>query len=248
MRSLIIVFVVFMLPQVASSMGLEAAFGIWKQDPSGDIAYKGISLDVKNDLNLGNNTEVFGRLKVETPLYFPNIYFMATPMSFDGTGNKSSNFVFGKQTFIAAAPYTSHLKVDHYDFALYYGLPFVKTATLDLLNIDAGIDFRLVDFNASINQAATGLSESKRLTLPVPMGYLGVQVTPLKRISLEGEVRGVVFGRDQYIDLIGRVKFKILGPAFVGAGYRYEYIKVDESSVNSGLRFGGPFAEIGIEL
>ena len=64
------------------------------------------------------------------PLLIPNIYLMATPMEFEATGSKSVNFTFGDRTFTGNTNFTSSLQLDHYDIAFYYGLPFVKTATL----------------------------------------------------------------------------------------------------------------------
>ena len=104
--------------------------GIWRQDPSGDIGYKGESLSLDNELKYDTKSKVFGRVKIDMPLVIPNIYLMATPMKFDGDGSKNANFTFGDKTFAGNAPFSSSLKLDHYDVALYYGLPFLKTATL----------------------------------------------------------------------------------------------------------------------
>ena len=68
--------------------GVEAAVGYWRQAPSGTLQYKGDSLNLQNDLNLGDNNQVVARVKVELPLVLPNIYVMATPMSFEGTGSQ----------------------------------------------------------------------------------------------------------------------------------------------------------------
>src|SRR5208283_5172946 len=208
----------------------------------------GVNLNLKDDLNFGSTTKVFGRLKVETPSLLPNVYFLATPMSFNGAGSKNVDFVFGNQTFSRAVPFTSHLTLNHYDAALYYGLPFIKTATLGILNIDVGVDARLVDLKSSIVQTTTGLSQTRSFTRPLPMGYVGVQVTPVTNFSLEGEVRGVVYSDEHYFDFIGRAKIKIVGPAFIAAGYRYEKLHLTESGVHADTGFGGPFGEIGIEL
>ncbi|MDI6890616.1 MAG: TIGR04219 family outer membrane beta-barrel protein [Thermodesulfovibrionales bacterium] len=235
-----------LIPQVASATGLEAAIGFWNQDPQGDIAYKGESLSLEENLKYSDKTRFFCRAKIDMPLMIPNIYLMATPMKFDGTGSKDVKFTFGDKTFTGNVPFTSELRVNHYDIAFYYGLPFVKTATLGKLNVDAGLNLRIIDLKAEITQAPT--CESKSFALPMPMVYLGAQVRLVDKLSLEAEIRGIAYSSNHYYDLIGRAKYKVFGPAFLGAGYRYEDIKIDYKDVKANVRVGGPFAEVGVEF
>ncbi|MBI4684188.1 MAG: TIGR04219 family outer membrane beta-barrel protein [Nitrospirae bacterium] len=241
-----------MAPYAASAIGFEAAVGGWKQDPSGDISYKGQALDIDNELKYNSKTKVFGRVKIDMPLILPNIYLMATPMKFEADGSKTSNFTFGDKTFNYTAPFSSKINLDHYDVALYYGLPFIKTATAKKLNIDIGLNARIIDFKAEISgqDAATGLQikESKSLTLPVPMLYVGVQIKPVSLLSVEAEARGIAYGSNHYYDLIGRLKVKPFGPVFLAGGYRLEDIKIDESNVKANIKFKGPFVEAGFEF
>jgi outer membrane protein len=235
------------LPYRAFAFGLEAGVGYWMQMPSGTIGYKPFSstdsLDLKSDLQYNTRYQPYARIKAELPLFLPNIYIMATPMYFNGTGNKS--FTFGGQPF--SGTFESKLKLDHYDLAFYYSLPFIKTATVDVLNIELGINARVIDFEARINQPG-GPSVSKTLMIPVPMVYLGLQVKPVKAVSIEAEARGIAYSSSHYFDIIGRVKVKVYGPVFVSAGYRYEAIKIDQSGVNADVNFGGPFVELGLSF
>jgi len=237
---------IFVAPQVASAIGLEAAVGGWQQDPSGDISYKGESLSVENELKYDSEPKVFGRVKIDMPLLIPNIYLMATPMEFEGTGSKNINFTFGDKTFNATAPFSSKMQLDHYDIAFYYGLPFVKTATLGKLNVDAGLNVRFIDMKAEVKQGA--VQESKSLTIPLPMVYVGAQFKPIDKLSLEAELRGIALGSNHFYDLIGRVKYKVVSPVFISVGYRHEDIKIDKNDVKANLTFSGPFAEVGVEF
>lgn len=239
---------IFVIPQIASAIGLEAAVGVWKQDPSGDISYKGDSLSVENELKYDSKTKVFGRVKIDMPLALPNIYLMATPMKFEAVGSKNVDFKFGDTTFDASVPFSSKTKLDHYDICLYYGLPFLKTATLGKLNAEVGLNARIIDFKAEIIQSTTGKSESKSLTLPIPMIYVGVQFKPVKLIGIEAEARGIAYNSNHYYDLIGRLKVRPVGPVFIAGGYRYEDVKIDESDVKANLKFKGPFVEAGVEF
>ncbi len=242
----------FFVPQVASAISLEASIGGWKQDPSGNISYKGESLDVEDELRYDSKTKVFGRIKIETPLVLPNIYLMATPMKFEEDGSRSINFTFGDTTFDVTAPFSSKVQLDHYDIAFYYNLPLIKTATLKKLNIELGLNARIIDFEGEVSgqDTSTGLqvTESKSLTLPIPMLYVGFQLNPIKLIAFEAEARGIAYSSNHYYDLIGRVKIRPLGPLFISGGYRYEDIKIDKNNVKADFKLQGPFIETGVEF
>jgi outer membrane protein len=234
------------------AMGLEVAVGGWKQDPQGDFGYVGTQLSLEDELRYGDKTRPMGRIKLETPLLLPNLYLMATPMNFSADGSRSLNFQFGDKTFDASQPFSTKLKLDHYDVTLFYGIPGLKTATANIINLDLGLGARIVDFKIEATgiEFGTGnqIHESKAQTVPVPMLFVGAQIKPVKWFAVEGEFRGFTDGWNRYYDAIGRVKLKILGPAFLAGGYRYERLKLDVRDVKANARFGGPFAEIGVEF
>ncbi|HUI44978.1 MAG TPA: TIGR04219 family outer membrane beta-barrel protein [Nitrospirota bacterium] len=228
--------------------GVEAGVGYWRQAPSGTLEYKGDSLDLKNDLNLGDKNQVFARVKIELPLVLPNIYLMATPMSFSGTNQLTRPITFGNTTFDANTPIQTKLKMDHYDVALYYPIPLLKTATAGILNAELGLNARQIIFDGSITGKVLGVTEtsSKSVTLYVPMIYAGVQVKPVSAFSIEGEIRGIAYGSNHYYDYIGRLKVMPFGPLFISGGYRSEQIKIDQSDVKTDAKFSGPFVEAGV--
>lgn len=229
------------------AIGIEAAVGAWNQLPEGDMGYKGDSLSLKGDLQYSKSkTEMLGRVKIDMPLFIPNIYLMATPMKYTGNGVKSTAFRFGDRVYVANVPYSSELKLDHYDIGLYYGIPFLKTATLNKLNVDVGLNVRIMDMKGSVTQGA--ISESKSYMLPLPMLYAAGQLKVIGDLSVEAETRSIAYSSNHYIDVIGRLKYKVFGPAFIGAGYRYEKIKVDYNDLKVDVNIGGPFAEVGVKF
>lgn len=245
----LMVFVSFLFPAIAGAIGIEGAIGVWNQDPEGYVSYKSADrLDIDQDLNYDKETKVFGRLKIDMPLVIPNIYLMATPSRFDGRGQKNVNFKFGDKTFNANVPFDSEAHLDHYDIALYYGIPGLKTLTLGILNIELGLNARIIDFYAKVDQPATGLSASKSATIPVPMVYGGIQVKPVDLLQIEGEFRGIAYSSNHYYDIIGRLKIAPFGPLFIAGGYRYEDVKIDYSDIESEYKLKGPFLEAGIEF
>lgn len=256
MKYIIAALFLFTVPVSAYAIGAELAIGAWGQSPSGTLGYNAAdTLDLEGDFKYDRETRVFGRLKIDMPLIIPNVYLVATPMAFEGKGNKSQNFTFGDETFNGNADFNSKVTLDHYDIALYYGIPFLKTATLGKLNVELGINARILDFSAEVTGQVTSgptATDSTSVTIPVPMIYVGAQINPIKLVSLEFEGRGIAYNNNSYYDFIGRVKVKPLGipllKPFIAVGWRQESIKIDVDDIKADLKFSGPFAEVGVEF
>jgi outer membrane protein len=232
--------------------GAEIGVGYWQQTPSGNMSYKALTpddqLDLKDDLYYDKQNKPFVRAKIELPLILPNIYFMATPMKFEGAGTISRSIKFGDQIFSTTAPVESKLKLDHYDLALYYPIPLLKTATLNTLSIELGLNFQYLDFEGTLAQPTLNVTSSKSRSIYWPMIYAGIVVKPIDLISIELEGRGIAYGSNHYYDFIGRLKVNPIPLVFIGAGYRSESIKIDESDVLADIKFVGPFVEVGVKF
>lgn len=247
LQSMLLVVCLLALPGVSHALGFEVAVGGWWQNPSGHIGYEatGVNdrLDLERDAGYGKELRPMGRIKVDMPLTIPNIYLMATPMEFSGTGSKTSTFTFGDQTFAADTPFTSETKLDQYDAALYYGVPVLGLATLGTVNVDLGINVRFMEVDAVVQQGSDSYTRS--VSLAVPMIYLGLQITPVERYSLELEGRAISFSGNRYVDLLARLKVKAFGPVFAAAGWRHQDVKIDARGVDASFKVGGPFLETG---
>ena len=228
----------------AFALGLEAAVGAWNQDPGGDMAYQGTSLDLRHDLQYDREMRLMGRMKIETPMFLPNIYLMATPMWFDGTGRKSVSFIFGGQTYAGNVDFTSKVRLDQYDLGFYYNLPFLRTATRGILSVELGLNIRGVDAKAEVTQGS--ISQKESTFLPVPMGYIGFEVLTLKAFSIGAELRTIAFSSNHAYDVLGRIKWRFLGPLFISGGYRYEDIRIDHEDLKAKAKVKGPFVETGM--
>lgn len=255
MKKIIVLFCfifILSIPSTSNAFGVEIAGGAWYQSPSGDLSFdkrsKDDDLDLENDLNYDDKWRAGGRLIIDMPAAIPNLYIMATPLKWDEKGSKDVSFSFGGETFDADTPFDSELKLNHLDVALFYGLPFVKSGTADVLNIDLGLNCRLLDFEASVDQKETGIKESESYFLPIPMIYTGVQIEPFKYAALEFEGRGVGWSSNYYLSLIGRLKIKPFSSFFAAGGYRYDNISIDYEDVEVDAKFQGPFAEVGFEF
>ena len=248
----IIFFLVFTVPTASYALGLEFAVGGWKQSPQGYIAYEPVTdndeLDLERDCNYDDETRFTGRLKIDMPIFLPNIYLMVTPMEFDGTGQKTVDFWFGDNFFSATDSFYSKITLDHYDVGFYYGIPFIETLSAKTVNIDVGLNIRIYDFAVEVRQDATSLEDSEDFTFPVPMLYLAIQIKPVDKLAIEAEARGISYSGNHLYSLIGRVKFNVFGPVFATAGYRYDKLKIDEEDVEVDINFSGPFIEVGFKF
>ena len=238
----------------AWSAGVEMAVGFGRQSIGGTLSYSETNIadviDLDNDLHFDEESKVMGRLKIDVPMFFPNIYLVAAPMEFEGNGSKSGTLNFGDTTFDFSVGLNTKLSLNQYDVGLYYGLPFVKTATLGKLNLDLGLNVRIVDFEAEVTGVSGGVTVTERhdLALPIPMLYAGIQFMPVKALAFEVEGRGIAVGDNKLVSLLGRVRFRFAGPVFIAGGYRYDKLEIDEEDVIADIEFQGPFVEMGLKF
>ncbi len=251
---LICIFIFVAAYSNAYAVGVEVAVGGWSQAISGTLSYQALSdldiIDLDNDLKFDDESRVTGRAKIDLPLFLPNIYLVAAPMEFEGSGIKSGTLNFGGTTFDFSSELTSKITLNQYDVGFYYGLPFVKTGTLGKLNVDLGLNVRIADFKATVSGTAGGnsVTESESLTLPIPMLYVGVQFMPIKSLAIEAEGRGIAVGDNKLYSLVGRIRYNFAGPVFVAGGYRFDKLEIDEEDVVTDIEFKGPFLELGLKF
>ncbi|MFP3981976.1 MAG: TIGR04219 family outer membrane beta-barrel protein [Desulfobacterales bacterium] len=240
-----------LMPASAAALPLidmEAAVGGWGASPSGSMAYRGESLDLEDDFNYDDETALMGRLKIDMPLVIPNIYLMATPLEYEGTGSYTADFKFGDDIFSQTQDFKSRLTLDTYDIGLFYSVPLLETVSLGRLDMEAGLNARIIDAEAVVEQKDTGYYEKKSETIPVPMLYVGLGLYPVERFGVEAEARGISYSDYELVSLIGRLKVKVFGPLFVSGGYRYDSYDIEEDDLDLDVDFSGPFLETGLKF
>jgi outer membrane protein len=240
----------------------EASVGAIQQKPSGYVSYKAGSnadnIDVKNDVHLGDKTNPWVKLKLEHPIpLIPNIKLAYMPMKFDGSGNVTRNINWGGHTYQANANFNLSVKLDRFDTTLYYNLPFINTATAGKLDVELGLNVRTMMFEGKLDGTATGnqkVSESKSITLPIPMGHLAAEIKPINQVSLLGELNYIGYNKNAYYDYIAGLRLNPHGlistplKPFIEVGYRYEKLKLDEKDVKTDLKIKGGYALVGVRF
>jgi outer membrane protein len=248
---LIVLVSMFFVATNSFAIGFEIAAGVWNQSIEGQLAYQSAlpldSIDFENEAGFGDESRPFVRINLDLPI-LPNVYFMGTPMEFEGVGDKTSAFRFGDITTDITSTFDSKVNLDHYDLALYYGVPFTGLATLGTLGIDLGINVRQLNIEMVVKEKATGLGDSVKETIYIPMGFLAIQVKPTDSLAIEAEFRGIAYSDNHYYDMIARLKLRFAKLAFVAAGWRYEDLEINEKDILATVKISGPFMEAGLQF
>jgi outer membrane protein len=244
-----------MAPSAAEAYWLDISAGYWNPTPSGSVSYTPAATVVANpsadlDTDLKLEKEGFAQIRAKVDLPLINFALMSTPMEFEGTNTLTRQIIFGQYTFPVTEKINTVLSMDHTDIALFWGIPFLETATAGTLNVELGLNARLLDFEATIKSVnnPTVLNETKSVSATIPMVYLGAQVMPTDSFSIEAEYRGISFEDNKYTDTMAMLKYKPVPLFYISAGYRAEKLELDEEGVLSDIEFKGPFAELGLKF
>jgi outer membrane protein len=239
----------------------EASIGAVQQKPSGYVSYRAASvadrIDVKNDVRLGDETKLWAKFKLEHPIpLIPNIKLAYMPMKFDGSRVLTRDINWGGRTYQANADLNLSVKLDRVDTTLYYNFPFIKTVTAGKLDVEFGLNVRTIMFDAKLSgrERVTGqsISESKAITLPIPMGHLAAEIRPISLMSLVGELNYIGYKNNAYYDYVAGLRLNSpmrtpLKP-FVEVGYRHEKLKIDEQGVKADLNIKGLYGLVGVRF
>jgi len=214
----------------------------------------------------------------------PNLKLDYMPMKFSGYGTLNHTVKFGNAIYRGSANaninFNLNAKMNRFDILAYYHLPFITAATKDMLKVRLGLNVRIVDFSETFTgevksisdiiihgyrgkippgvvQLPSGLyayTESKSLTVPIPMGHVGVTFSPIKQVSLVGDLNYVSYGSNNYYNYNAGLRLSPKGilhsmiVPFIQVGYRYEKLKIDQSGVHADVKVDGPYALIGVEF
>lgn len=254
---LLITAAVFLLLPAQCRARLEIGVGAWDQNIRGDLYYNLYAspdvADVEDDLGLDSDVRGVAYLKWELPI-LPNLYLGVTPMKFEGRQIRDTSFEFGEYTFLADRPLKSKMVLNHYDIGFYYSLKLPDVASMKEVKLDLGLNLRTAELDVRVSGSVAtddGIRharESKDYTLPIPMLYGAVQITPVDKISLEVEGRGVTLKGDHLFSFLSRIKFYVQKNFFIAAGYRFDYIRLDEDDLNIDSTVGGVLCETGFEF
>jgi len=242
----------------AQAITISGGAGAWREKPSGWIEYvdteNGVraktTVDVKDDLHLGDETKAFGWFKLSGIPILPDIKVKYTPMKFTGSGKVNTTFTFGDLVVPVGAQVDSKLEANQFDITLTYGFPFIGTITKGKVKGEWGVNVKVIDGYAKVRyldpQTNKWEEDSKSATIPVPMLHLGGEIRPVELVSLSASGNWIGYAGSSFYDWEAEVKVYPVKRLFVGVGYRYQRLKIDDiSDVSSDLKVKGAFFEAG---
>lgn len=231
----------------------EAGVGIGEHDLSGDIQYRGDKIDLKDTLGMGKETQTTFKLKFEHPVpIVPNIYYHYIPSSFTAKKTSTETIGYGGQTFQASTVVTSEVNITRHDIGLFYNVPFVGLATLGILDLEFGINAKLLDFTGSLEGQVVGTGmvqkEEKAVTVPIPQLYAGFSITPIGLVSLNGEIKYISIDGNTLSEIDVSLRIRPLPFLYITVGYFMETLKVDTEDLVTDITTNAPYLMIGAEF
>lgn len=217
----------------ATILGIQAGVGSWQHDPSGSIRTSadgvGISADLKNDLNLAEESEGYAYFILEHPVpLIPNFKYVNTNLKSSGTG--TANFTFDSINYTAGANTT--LDLSNTDYILYYEV-------LDnVVSLDIGLNAKQVDGQAIVDGNVVDFSGT------IPMLYVAAEIALPAGFALAAEISTISADGDSITDTTAKIMYTTDFNLGIEAGVRSLNIDVDVDSVTTNMEFSGVFAGV----
>lgn len=223
----------------ADVVGLGATVSYWDAQLSGKAVNKGDAVDVDNDLNLSNDSNVNLTAYIEHPVpVLPNVRVNYTRIQQSGRGNVG---VQGYENLVGNTQTQSDLDLKQLDLTLYYEL-------LDnWVNLDAGLTARRVDGELLVRDRS-GLQPVSRTRVKgvVPMVYVAARVDlPLTGLSVGADGNGIAYSGNSIYDFNAYGQYD-LSPLQLRVGYRQQAINYEDNDNTLDIRLGGPFVSAGL--
>ena len=245
MKKLLLGAAVALLPltsMAATILGFQAGAGSWKHDPSGNFAASVADTtsraDLKNDLNLAEESEGYSYFVVEHPVpLIPNLKYMNTKLSSSGSGTAASTFSFNGTNYNTVTNLTTSLVLDQTDIILYY-----EILDNDLVSFDFGLNLKDISGSAYVSDGVT--PETATFSGTIPMLYAAVEVGLPSGFTLAGEMSTLSIGDNEISDITAKVTYTTDFNLGVEAGLRTMSLKVEEDNVTADMDFSGIFAGV----
>jgi outer membrane protein len=220
----------------ADFIGAEVGAAGWYPSLSGNIKYKGDSIEYENDMGFDADVSTYFWATIEHPVpLIPNLKLKHTKLALDSTKTLSTNLQFADKTYALSTDTTTSLNMKQTDFIIYYEI-------LDnWVNLDLGINVKLID--GDISMSNTTNTESKSFYAPIPMGYAKAQFDlPFTGAFVSAECSTISYDNNSIYDAEASVGYES-GLGFgAKVGYRVESINIDDiKDIDTDTKLSGAF-------
>ncbi len=225
----------------ADTIGLFAGISGWNAGAKGDVQSGPESIDVENELGLGDEFSPMAYVAFEHPVpLLPNLRMQYTELSQSGSGSLSK--IFDDVSFTGDV--ATDLDLTHIDFIAYWRL-------LDnVVNLDLGLQARVFDGEVTIRQTAGATVESTTaIDEVVPLIYGGAAVDlPLTGLSAGVTLAGMKYDGNQLLDVNARINYEV---AVMGVelGWRELSLDLDDvSDIDADVSISGPYLGVNVHF
>jgi hypothetical protein len=222
------------------SSRLEITGSFWSVDASGSIHANGTPIDLKSDLGVNQGQATFTGKLVAKPRRKQKIVVQGTPVRLDGSMNLSRSITYRGQTYSVSDRITSKADLNYFYAGYQYDLISRPGGHFGL---EAGGAW--LNATGTIVSQTTGITASKSETVGLPLAGAEFRVFPVHRrfdVEINGEVKGMAFGRyGHYVQASANAGIGF-GPVLVEGGYRIVDMDIHTNDQISGVapQFTGP--------
>ena len=240
MKKLLLGAAIALLPLTSFSatiLGIQAGAGSWDHDPNGyistDLDGVGVSADLRDDLQLKEDSEGYTYFAIEHPVpLVPNFKYMNTKLTSAGSGTLTADFDFNGVTYSSSSAVTTKLQLDQTDYILYYEV-------LDnVVSLDVGLNAKQIDGEATVNSDTTTFSGT------IPMLYIGAEIILPAGFSIVGEISTISAGDNEITDTSIKLTYTTDFNLGLEVGTRSQDYVIDVDTVKAEMDFSGVFAGI----
>lgn len=245
MKSLVKLSLVAGLLVAGASSAMAGEFGIGgygtKVEMEGNFNYLGSDISTKNDLGMTKkDSTVIPTLSYKTKNSVVFVDYVNT--KHEGSSTLTRSIDFDGTTYTAASNVDSSLEMTWGRVGMRYNVGDLGTNGLVGLNV--GGDIHVIKLEVSINDGT--INNSYDVTFGMPTLALGLDVKPVKNVTLFGEINGMSFGSyGSYVEYDTGVK--IACPMIKGVEWKVGYKSKEfdlEAEVDEkfNLEFKGAYA------
>jgi outer membrane protein len=219
-------------------MGLnaEVGTGVWAPEMSGKVGYgtsaESNQIDLK-DLGLDDgkydNTYIYADFSHFVP-FLPNARVESVSYEMSGSSTISKTVNYGDESFTAGDNVKTDIKMSQTDMILYWGVPFINTATVGVLDVNFGLDAKNIDGEITLNDDTAKFDET------LPLLYLNARIDlPFAPINIEGTTKSISYDgasiSDNEIKVSGVLDLTVVDLK-VDLGYRIQNITIPTDLVD----------------
>jgi len=225
---------------------VQLELGGWRPGLNGDFLLDDdlgdTDVDLDGNLNLDQDTNVRARLELQ-PFSGHHFRLGYNGISFQETTALTTSVTVDGKTFSATDRVDSDLTLDTYELG--YRFDVVST---EYVTVSPMFQVNVIDFTGDLNNETTGESVNESSTIPIPYPGVRVDVFPLDRLGIFGELRALSGGVGPFdvfsVDYDVGTQVNLTENYQLRAGYREMRYDIDGNDNELDLTTGGPYASV----